>query len=225
MMFSSVTEYLNVKNENKKLAQENVELRQLLKSNYIENVINPSHVIDSMYKQKYDYFTARVINNSVNNQNNLITIDKGRNQGVRPDMAVICSQGIVGIVKDASSNFSIVIPVININAHISAKIKKNGYFGTISWDGISYQATQLNEIPFHIKLAVGDTIVSSGFSSIFPEGIMIGTIKKFDLNEGNNFYNIEVKLSTDFMSLNYVYIISNLLKEEQGKLENSTKND
>jgi rod shape-determining protein MreC len=140
-------------------------------------------------------------------------------------MAVINPQGIVGIIKDVSQNFSIVIPAININAHISAKIKKWGCFGTISWDGKDYRKAQLNEIPFHIKLIKGDTLVTSGYSSMFPEGIMVGTVSDFDLNDGKDFYNININLSTDFMSLNHVYIISNIYKEEQAKLENVINHD
>ena len=222
---NSITEYLNIKDENEKLAKENIDLRRLLKSNYVSNTITIRSVNDSIYKQKYDYIPAKIINNSVMKQNNLLTLNKGINQGIRPDMAVINSQGVVGIVKDVSRNFSIVIPAININAHISAKIKKYGYFGTLSWNGLSYRFAQLNEIPFHVKIAKGDTLVTSGFSAVFPEGIMIGTISKFDLNEGNNFYNIEVLLSTNFISLNQVYVVSNLYKKEQDDLEKSASND
>ena len=99
------------------------------------------------------------------------------------------------------------------------KIKKSDYFGTLSWDGIDYRYASLNEIPFHIKIAKGDTIITSGYSSIFPEGIMIGTIKDFNFNEGNDFYNIRISLSTDFLNINYINVVSNLLKEEQKNLE------
>lgn len=223
--FSSVTEYLSVKEENDKLALENIALRKLLKANYINNFITLKTVNDSLYKQKYDYFPAKIINNSVMHQNNYLTLNKGYNQGVRKDMAIINPQGIVGIVKDVSPNFAIVIPAININAHISAKIKKWGCFGTISWDGVDYRKAQLNEIPFHIKLTKGDTLVTSGYSSMFPEGIMVGTISDFDLNDGKDFYNINVNLSTDFMSLNHVYVICNLYKDEQKELENTLGHD
>ncbi len=223
--FSSVTEYISVKEDNEKLAKENTELRKLLKSNYINNVLTLKTINDSIYKQKYDYFTAKVVNNSVIHQNNYLTLNKGYNQGARKDMAVINPQGIVGIIKDVSPNFSIVIPAININAHISAKIKKWGCFGTLSWDGKDYRKAQLNEIPFHIKLVKGDTLVTSGYSSMFPEGIMVGTVSDFDLNDGKDFYNININLSTDFMSLNHVYIISNLYKDEQEKLENGISHD
>jgi rod shape-determining protein MreC len=223
--FSSITEYISVKEDNEKLAKENLELRKLLKSNYINNVLTLKTINDSIYKLKYDYFTAKVVNNSVIHQNNYLTLNKGYNQGVRKDMAVINPQGIVGIIKDVSQNFSIVIPAININAHISAKIKKWGCFGTISWDGKDYRKAQLNEIPFNIKLIKGDTLVTSGYSSMFPEGIMVGTVSDFDLNDGKDFYNININLSTDFMSLNHVYIISNIYKEEQAKLENVINHD
>ncbi len=218
-LYSSVKEYFNIKNENEKLAIENTELRKLLKNNFIDNRLSINHVYDSLYKQKFDYVSAKVVNNSVFQQTNYITLNKGKKQGIKPDMGVINSQGIIGIVKDVTLNFSIVIPAININAHISAKIKKSDYFGTLSWDGIDYRYASLNEIPFHIKIAKGDTIVTSGYSSIFPEGIMIGIIKDFNFNEGNDFYNIKIALSTDFFNINHVNVVSNLLKDEQKNLE------
>ncbi|OFX29476.1 MAG: rod shape-determining protein MreC [Bacteroidetes bacterium GWA2_32_17] len=224
-IYSSVVEYFNVRNENDKLALENTALRKLLKSNYIINDKNIQQANDLIYKQKYDYINAKVINNSVFRQTNYITLNKGRNQGIKPDMGVINSQGIVGIVKDVSYNFSIVIPTININAHISAKIKKNNYFGTLSWDGKDYRYALLNEIPFHVKVSKGDTVVTSGYSSIFPEGITIGVVKDFNFNQGNNFYNIYIQLSTDFMNLNHVNVVSNLYKDEQKILENSVTHD
>ncbi len=220
-VYSSVIEYFNIIHENDKLALENTALRKLLKSNYIDYNPKIQHTNDLLYKQKYDYINAKVINNSVFRQANYITLNKGKHQGIKPDMGVINSQGIVGIIKDVSPNFSIVIPAININAHISAKIKKSDYFGTLSWNGLDYRYALLNEIPFHIKIAKGDTVVTSGYSSIFPEGIMIGVIKNFNFNEGNDFYNIDVTLSTDFMNLNHVNVICNLLKDEQKELENS----
>lgn len=224
-IYSSVVEYFNVRNENDKLALENTALRKLLKSNYIINDKNIQQANDLIYKQKYDYINAKVINNSVFRQTNYITLNKGRNQGIKPDMGVINSQGIVGIVKDVSYNFSIVIPTININAHISAKIKKTDYFGTLSWDGKDYRYALLNEIPFHVKVSKGDTVVTSGYSSIFPEGIIIGVVKDFNFNQGNNFYNIYIQLSTDFMNLNHVNVVSNLYKDEQKILENSVTHD
>lgn len=216
---SSVSDYLNLRSKNYTLAKENTELRNMLYTSFITNDFNFVSVNDTVYKQRYSYCQAKVINNSVTNRLNLVTLDKGSRHGIKPEMGVICSEGIVGIVKDVSPNFCIVIPAININAYISAKIKKNGYFGTISWDGLDSQTGQLNEIPFHIKLTEGDTIVTSGFSTMFPDGIMIGTIKKSGLNEGNNFYDIDVKFSTDFYRLDFVYIIDNLYKEEQNQLE------
>lgn len=224
-IYSSVVEYFNVKKENDKLALENTALRKLLKSNYIFNDKIITQTSDIIYKQKYDYISAKVINNSVFRQTNYMTLNKGKMQGIKTDMGVINSQGIVGIVKDVSPNFSIVIPAININAHISAKIKKSNYFGTLSWDGKDYRYALLNEIPFHVKISKGDTIITSGYSAIFPEGILIGVVKDFNFNQGNDFYNIYVKLSTDFMNLNHVNVVSNLYKDEQKILENSVIHD
>ena len=137
-------------------------------------------------------------------------------------MAVISTNGIVGIVKNVSNNFSTVISILNTSLRVSAKIKKNDYFGSLSWNGINYTKAQLDEIPFHVKISVGDTIITSGYSAIFPEGNLIGTISDFDVKQGGNFYSIPVNLSTDFKNLSYVYIISDFLKKEQINLEHKT---
>jgi len=221
--YSSLTNYFNVKYENDILSRENTQLRRLIRTNYIYNNSYIYHNTDKLYKLKYDYINAKVVNNSVFKQTNYITLDKGSKQGVKTDMGVINYLGVVGIVKDVSNNFSLVIPLINTNAHISAKIKHSNYFGTISWDGTDYRFATLNEIPFHVKINIGDTVVTSGYSAIFPEGIMVGVITYYDFNQGKDFYNIKLKLSTNFIELNHVNIVYNLMQEEQKTLEN--KND
>jgi len=120
--------------------------------------------------------------------------------------------------------FSTVISLLNTNLRVSAKIKKNNAFGSLSWDGVDHQEAVLYEIPYHIDISKGDTIITSGFSTIYPEGILIGTIKNFEV-EGGNFYVIRVKLSTDFKRLTYVNVVSNLRKGEQIELENQLDND
>ena len=134
-------------------------------------------------------------------------------------MAVISSNGIVGIVKDVSGNFSSVLSVLHKDARISAMIKKNGYFGSLVWDGSDFKTGTLSDIPVHAKISEGDTIVTSRYSAIFPDGILIGTIVGFKINPGDNFYTIYVKFSTDFSNLSYVYVVNNLMKDEQSLLE------
>lgn len=215
----SFTEYLSLKQANKELAIENVAIRNRL-SRCIQR--KPAKTTSKQLYQPYVYIPARVINNSVNRQNNYLTLNKGSKYNIKPGMAVISANGIVGIVKNVSNNFSTVISVLNTNLRVSGKIKKNNYFGSLSWDSINYTKAQLDGIPFHVKISVGDTIITSGYSSIFPEGILIGTISEFDVKQGGNFYSIPVNLSTNFKNLSYVYIISNFLKKEQINLEHKT---
>ena len=127
--------------------------------------------------------------------------------------------GIVGVVRNVSENYASVISLLNTKLGISVKLKKNGYFGSASWSGMHYTDLSVKEIPNHVPIMIGDTIITSGYSTIFPEGIFIGTINKFTQKEGSNFYNISVKLSTNFKTLSYVYVVGDLLKTERIKLE------
>ncbi|MBE9467280.1 MAG: rod shape-determining protein MreC [Bacteroidetes bacterium] len=222
---SNFNSYINLYELNEKLSSENTQLYNSLKTTYKSNKISLLEIYDSTYFQQYVTTSAHVINNSVNRQNNYLTIDKGENQGVYQEMAVTSPTGIVGIVKNASNNFASVISILNTNVHISAMIKKNEYFGSLIWDGKNYKEITLKDIPNHVNINIGDTIITSGYSSIFPKGKLIGVISDFEHEKGGNFYLITVKLSTDFKKLSYVYVIGNLLKQEQKDLEKTSEND
>jgi rod shape-determining protein MreC len=129
-------------------------------------------------------------------------------------MGIISVNGVTGIITNVSPSFSSGLSLLNTRWNISAKLAKNNYFGSLTWDGKNYQRALLNEIPFHVELAIGDTIVTSGFSTIFPEGVLLGTIESFKKGGGDNFYTIRVKLSVDFKSVSYVEIIENKEKQE-----------
>lgn len=156
---------------------------------------------------RYRFIPAEVINNSVSRQNNFITLNKGRKDGVKPEMGIVGPTGIVGIITKVSDHYSTGPTVLNRRWRVSAKIKGSNYFGSLVWDGLSSRTAQLNEIPYHVELAAGDTIITSGYSSVFPEGIMIGQIKRFDIGSGDNFYEIDVRLSTNFNTLTYVEVV------------------
>lgn len=173
-------------------------------------------VIDSI-NVRYRFIPAEVINNSVNRQNNYITLNKGRKDGIRPEMGIVGPNGVVGIITNVSDHYSTGPTVLNKRWRVSAKIKNSNYFGSLVWDGLDHRFAQLNEIPFHVELAVGDTIITSGYSSVFPEGIMIGQIRDFKIGSGDNFYEIEVKLSTNFMTLTYVEVIGD---KDQSEIKN-----
>lgn len=223
--FNVITEYFSLKEKNEQLASEVAKLRNSSLKAYKSNSVEELFVEDTVYKQQYLYYSARVVNNSINKNYNYITINKGRKQGIKPDMAVVSTEGIVGVVGSVSENYSSVISVLNKKLGISAKIKKNGYFGSLSWAGKNCKEAKLKEIPNHVKITNGDTIITSGYSLIFPEGIPIGTIKKIDYEKGGNFYEIIVSLNTNFQNVSNVYIIHNLFKEEQDKLEKLTRDD
>jgi len=223
--YSSLTEYLTLKDENQRLNEENTLLRNTLEHNLKVDTAHVRFISDTLFNQQFTYYPAKVINNTINRPFNYITLNKGKQDGIEKDMAVISPSGIVGIVRDVSKHYSSVISVINKKLGISAKLKKNEYFGSVVWDGRDYSKVTLKEIPYHVIVSKGDTVITSGYSAIFPEGILIGTISDFTETRDGNFWNITVKLSTDLKKINNVYIIGNFFKEEQKKLETSTPKD
>lgn len=218
-------EYINLKENNTSLARENANLKSVLPESFYNNQALKVAVSDTVYSQQYTYLTARVVNNSVNRRNNFLTLDKGRMHGVQKDMGVISSSGVVGIIKDVSEHYSTVMSVLHKNTKISARFKNNNYFGSLVWEGDNSRTGTLLEIAKHVKFDKGDTIVSTVYSSVFPEGIMIGTVNDWEIKPGDNFYKINIKLSTNFYNLSHVYIVNNLHKQEQQELENSTSSN
>jgi len=224
--FNSVVNYFELARINNELASENAALRTVLKS-------RPgfANVSDSLYSTlagsdtTYRFVSARVINNSVNKTFNYITLNKGSEDGIQPDQGIISPEGIVGVVTNVSKSYALGISVLNQRWGVSAKLKKSGFFGSLFWNGDDFRYANLMEIPFHVMLANGDTIVTSGYSSIFPEGIMIGTIESFEQPSGENYYDIKVKLSTNFKALSYVEVIQNLDRKEIDELEKITTDD
>lgn len=211
-------DYFSLKEVNRQLVKENEELKNTLQRVYRDTEIKTFSVTDSIYRQQYIYIRAGVVNNSVNKQKNYITLDRGSLSGVEEDMAVSSSGGIVGIIVETGRNYSIAMSVLNLEFRLSARLRKNSYFGSLTWDGLDPNSLVLNEIPSHVNVSVGDTIETTGFSAVFPEGIMIGTISDVD-GRGGDFYQIRVKPSTEFRKLSNVYVIVNLDKEEQLQLE------
>lgn len=224
--FSSVGNYFRLASVNKRLARENAMLKSLIADlPYVRitpySVVSIAEFTDSVYRFK----SARVINNSVDKQYNYITLNKGRKHGIKPDMGVVCSEGIVGVITHVSESYSLGFSVLNKKWGASAKLKKSGTFGPLSWDGNDAAFANLTGIPFHVELAVGDTVVTSSYSSVFPEGIMIGTVHSIEQPPGDNYYKISVQLSVDFRSVSYVEIVENLKKDEIRNLERNKTDD
>jgi rod shape-determining protein MreC len=223
-------EYLHLRTENETLVNENARLRNQLDRNKETIFISrcDSLVLDSLYegsgRQDYFFIPARVVNNSVNKQYNYMMIDKGSAQGLKKDMGVISENGVVGVVTDVSENYATVISVLNRNFRVSARILRNSYFGIVEWTGRTPSSVRLREIPTHVKVTPGDTVVTSGYSAIFPPNLMIGIVENVNPGEGN-FYNITVDLSTNFRNVYHVNVISNFHREERTKLEEAEGND
>lgn len=215
--------YFNLTDENKSLAQENARLYNMLPASHFSQTSKA--VADTSIDKKYLFLGARVINNSTNKQYNFLVLNKGIKDGIEPEMAVICKNGIVGVVKETTTNFSTVVSVLNREFFPNARIKRLGDFGPIGWDGRNYQKVVLTDIPLHVDVRIGDTIVTSGFEdAIFPPGILIGTVESFIPEEGIAFV-ITVNLSTDFKRISDVIVVKNLMREEQLELEESLEND
>jgi len=219
--YSRVTDYLILGEANRLLAEENAKLRTSDSIAFYSTAIDSVRVNDSLQLQQYTFVSARVINNSVKNVNNYLTLDKGSMHGIAPEMAVLSSTGVVGIVKDVSEHFSTVISVLHRSTKISSKVAKSEYFGSTIWDGNSPEYANLFDIPSHAKVSLGDSIVTSTYSGIFPRGILIGTVSQLG-ESGESFKDIEIKLSTNFRTLSYVYVVRNLFKAERDSLEAKT---
>jgi len=224
-VYNNFIEYIHLSQENKRLSDENALLRNQLKNSFYDASFQHITVNDSVYKQLYKYIPAKVVNITINKLNNFITIDKGKNQGVDIKMGVIGPNGIVGIVKDVSDNYASVIPILHNDFKVSARVGNGGNLGSLSWDGSSPEYAQLDGIPKQIKIANGDKIYTGSETKKFPENILIGTISSFTPNTNDNFYDIEIKLSTDFRSISYVYVVNNLMKNELDSLEQHSQND
>ncbi len=201
-----VTDYFGLAESNKYLAEENARL-------YKEIADYKSQVVDSVLIQSGEksqstesYLSAKVVFNSVYDLQNYIIIDKGSAHGVEEDMGVFAPQGVVGVVQRVSKNYAVVLPIINPEQVISAKIKGNNQLGSVKWTGKSPLKAKLYEIPSHVNVVAGDSVVTSGFSAIFPEGVMIGVVDKAAHVENTMYCDVDINLAVDFQSLSYVTV-------------------
>lgn len=210
--------------ENTGLRNENQELRRQLAAVKGMKTVRDPLCVPSAPDMDYTYIRAKVINNSVNHYQNYITLNRGRRDGVEPDMGVVNEEGVVGIVAAVSDRFAVVLPILNPHCRVSARLDSCRNFGSLVWNGRSYRYASLEEIPRHASLKEGETISTSGFSSIFPEGIPIGTVESFELNPSDSFYAVTVRLACDFQKVSYVDVIRFGNRDQQRALEEETQN-
>ena len=219
-----ITSYFHLKSVNEDLLDRIMELEQ--QNHNLEDALG-RHLSDStelnsirnLPNTDYQVFKARVINNSLNLVDNYITLNRGSKDGIRPEMGVVDGNGVVGIVYDTSSHYSRVISVLNSKSSISCKIVGSEYFGYLKWEYGDSRYAYLKDLPRHAEFNLGDTVVTSGYSTVFPEGIMIGTVDDMaDSNDGLS-YLLKVKLATDFGKVSEVRVIARTGQHEQKELE------
>ena len=225
---NNVTGYFHLKSINDDLVQENMELELQMEHlrKALMELTSDSTGLERMKSDAlkgYDIYRANVINNTLTHVDNYITLDKGENDGIRSEMGVINGSGVVGIVYHTSANYSLVIPVLNSKSSISCKIKRSDYFGFLKWDGGSSMYATVKDMPRHSLFSLGDTIVTSGHSAVFPGGIPIGTVEDISDSHDGLSYLLKVKLFTDFGRLNDVRVIAQKGQEEQMELEQKVK--
>lgn len=222
---NSVNAFFHLKKDNQLLSEENARLKNLLEARENKFVLDSFTVIDSsQYFQKYDYSVAKIINNNFTKRNNFLTLDKGSKHGLSPDLGVINSKGIIGVIKNVSSNYATVLSILNSNSNINVRLKNSNHFGTMVWDGKDYNITQIIDIPRQALVKAGDTIVTGGKSAIFPEGIEVGVVRDYKYAQ-NKYQIINILLFNDMSAIGEVQIVKNLHKDEQIILEQSVANE
>lgn len=221
---NSIGQYFDLRAENDQLSAENAELHnklataERLLSGLADSTRND---LQAGHSPKYRYRTAYVINSSTNKSRNYLTANIGSVDGVAQDMVVRNSQGVVGIISAVSEHYSTILPIINTSFRLSVKLLNNNFRGQLQWNSVSPLKAQMIDVPEHAEVAIGDTIVTSGASNYFPEGMLVGVVENIGMDKNGGFYRLEIALSTDFYSIYDVEIIENLELSEQKELEQS----
>lgn len=227
--YNNIESYFHMKAVNKNLVAENLRLRSMLRVNYegpdtTRQIAIDSIRVDSLkIYRKYEYFDAKVVGSFVSTQTNYLIVHRGADQGIKKDMGVIGSSGIVGRVVDVSRQYATVMSLLSRQFKVKAKLKNGGENGTVEWDGVSPSYVFLKDIPKSSEVKRGDTVLTSELSSIYPPDIMVGTVTDITSEKGSNFFSLKLKTATNFYSLQYVYIIGDMQREERKKLEEITK--
>ncbi len=229
----SVIRHFNFNKENQYLVQQNLELLNSQESNFLlrsDSVVPvEGDFTDTLGHTKrvrlYEYSTANVIYNTIHKKNNYLMIDKGSEDGIMPDMAVLSASGVVGVVSDVSTHFSTVISLLHPDCQISAKVLPANQLGTVSWHYGDSKYVYLEDIPEHLNIDKGDSVVTSGYSNIFPNGILLGTVAEKGKDPTQSFLTLKVALATDFNHINTVYVVRNLYQAELDTLKSKMKED
>jgi rod shape-determining protein MreC len=217
---AQLSQYLRLGEINDQLSLENAQLRSKAPENFIATRFDVDSVVDSTLNQRFFYRTAKVVNASFNREKNYITLDRGINGAVAPDMGVISGGGIVGVVRSVSEHFAIVMPVIHADFITSVRHKRSGTTASLRWPGGNPAIANVIEMPKNIPVEIGDSVVTSGFSGFFPSNIYVGMVEEVD-DSDNDYHLLRIRLGADFRRLDHVLVITDSLKSEQDFLLNS----
>lgn len=228
--WQKVIRHFSLETENEQLVQQNIKLLNERDNAFIfkDDSLYSKIQEDTAKKEKirlYDYSSANIVYKTTDKTHNYIIIDKGRQDSITRDMAVLSAGGVLGVVNDVTEHFASIISLLHPDARISAKIVSANQIGTLLWDGINPRYAQLYDIPQHVPVKVGDSIVTSGYSNIFPKDILVGIVADVKENNHSSFLNIKVKLATNFNNVNKVYLIRNIYTNEMDELKSNFKED
>lgn len=224
--FNVLKRYINLGKVNDSLAAENAKLKTILLALSTIDSSKNTKVLDTATHEQYTYLAAKVVKNSVTLRNNIMTINKGTDDGISIGMSVISpGAGVVGFIRDVSAHLATIQSLLHKDTRISVMLQKNHALGSLVWGDGNFDITKayIKEVPNHIKMKVGDSVVTSGFGS-FPTGIFVGKISKTNISTNDNFLSAEIRLANDFSTMQYVYVIKDKLAVEQKKLESDVKN-
>jgi rod shape-determining protein MreC len=215
--YAAGVDYFNLKDLNDSIALENAQLMERLfqdqKPEFLREEIHDSSLL------QYEIIPAQITNKSINLRNNRITLDKGSVDGIKEGMGVLSTKGIIGVVQKVNSRFASVMPIINTQMQVSVRIRTKNYFGDLVWEPYDERYMLLKHIPKHAAIALKDTVVTSGYSTVFPRDIPIGTIENIRLPAGSNYFDIRVKLFNELANMDYVYVVGNRLKDLMDDIE------
>ena len=230
----NIIRHFNLRPENDALVQQNLQLLQERDANFLissdsiataESIVTDTNTHKTTRTKLYDYSSANVVYNTIHRKCNYMMIDKGTEDGVVPDMAVLSASGIAGVVTDVTAHFATVTSLLHPNSKISAKVIPADQLGTVAWKYGDPTTAYLHDIPEHMNINVGDSVVTSGLSDIFPSGLLIGVICEKTKSPTDSFLTLKIKLATDFNHVNHVYIVRNLYKDEMDQLKENMEDE
>lgn len=210
---NDMSSYLHLREYNERLAQENEYLRTLLfEKNELDSI--SIKMDSSSYNNPYSLISTQVISNNYSKRDNYLLLRGGKKDGIKTDLGVITSNGIIGIVEEITENYTRVLSILNSNSAINVRLKKSNHYGTLVWNGDNPNVVQLTYVPKIANVQKGDTVITGGKSFIFPEGVPVGIVQDFQLGENESYYHIDIQLFNDMTNIGYVYVIENKKKEE-----------